>query len=226
MSEVTTTVSDEIRTITIDDGRANALSVELLGEIHDAFDAAEAEPLTTIVTGREGFFSAGFDIKAKPETFPEMVELGARLAERMLRYPRPLIAAADGHGIAMGAFMLLSCDVRVGRTTGAKYGLNEVAIGLTVPHFGREIARWRLSPRYRERSLLTGEMYGPEEAVEAGFLDQLADPGEALETATGIAAAVKGVNVDAHAATKAAIRREVISGVREGIGVLRTVGFA
>jgi enoyl-CoA hydratase len=207
----------KIATITMDDGKVNALSREMQGQLTDALKHAEQDEAIVVLTGREQTFSAGFDLRTPPEGWPEMVEGGARLAERILSFPRPVIAACNGNAIAMAAFVLLSSDYRVGVSGDFRIGLNEVAIGLTLPWFGVEVARHRLTRPYFDRCAITGAVLGPEEAVTAGFLDELVSADELAAAARRAAEALAGVNLDAHAATKLRVRERVLAGVRDGI---------
>jgi enoyl-CoA hydratase len=206
-----------VATITMDDGKVNALSPAMLGELMAAFDQAEKDGALVVLTGRASTFSAGFDLRIAPEGWPEMITAGARLAERIMSFPRPVVAACNGNAIAMGAFVLLSCDYRVGVTGEHRIGLNEVAIGMTLPWFGIAIARHRLTRPYFDRCAITGAVLGSEEAMRAGFLDELVAR-EALSGAARRAAdALLQINTDAHAATKQRVRAEAIARVREGI---------
>ena len=206
-----------VATIAMDDGKVNALSPAMLGELMAAFDRAEDDGAIVVLTGRASTFSAGFDLRVPPEDWPEMITAGARLAERIMSFPRPVVAACNGNAIAMGAFVLLSCDYRLGVTGDFRIGLNEVAIGMTLPWFGIAIARHRLARPYFDRCAITGAVLGAEEAMRAGFLDELvareALPGAARRAAESLAE----INLDAHAATKLRIRAEAIAGIREGI---------
>ena len=103
---LTTNLSDGVRTIALDDGRVNAFSVPMLQALHSTLDGAEKEGSIVVLRGREGTFSAGFDLKSIAERTNEMLGLGARLAERLFSFPRPVISACTGHGIAMGGFVL------------------------------------------------------------------------------------------------------------------------
>ena len=217
MSLVSYSLADGVATIVLDDGKVNALSPAMLGEVAAALDRAEEDDAIVLITGREQILSAGFDLKSLPEHPVEMLSAGARLAERLLSFPNPTVAACNGNAIAMAAFMLLSCDVRIGVAGDFRIGLNEVAIGLTVPWFGISVARHRLARPYFDRCTVTGALLGPEEAVKAGFLDRLVG-GEELEAAALAATAELGaLNRDAHRATKLRIREEVLAGVRDGI---------
>lgn len=210
-------VAEGIATITMADGKVNALSTEMLAAIAAALDRAEREADVVILTGADRTFSAGFDLRTAPEDWPEMLVAGARLAERIMAFPRPVVAACNGNALAMGVFLLLSADHRVGTEGDFRIGLNEVRIGLTLPWFGIEIARHRLTRPHFDRCTVTGVILEPAEARAAGFLDELV-PAEDLETAARAAAEdLKGINQVAHAATKLRVREAAIAGVREGI---------
>lgn len=206
-----------VATVAMDDGKVNALSPAMLGELMSAFEQAEGDGAIVVLTGRTSTFSAGFDLRVPPDGWPEMITAGARLAERIMSFPRPVVAACNGNAIAMGAFVLLSCDYRVGVTGEHRIGLNEVAIGMTLPWFGIAIARHRLTRPYFDRCAITGAVLGSEEAMQAGFLDELVAR-EALSGAARRAAeALAEINLDAHAATKLRVRAEALEGIREGI---------
>jgi enoyl-CoA hydratase/carnithine racemase len=218
MSERTTyDLHDGIATIAMDDGKANALSAAMLGELSAAFDRAEADGAIVLLTGRERTFSGGFDLRCPPDGWAEMVGAGARLAERMLSFPQPVIAACNGNAIAMGAFLLLAADVRVGAAGAFRIGLNEVAIGLAMPWFGVALARHRLAPPHADRCTVTGALLGPEEACAAGFLDRVVAPEALREGASAAARALAALDRRAHAATKLRVREQALAGVREGI---------
>ena len=210
-------LADGIATITMDDGKVNALSPEMLGSVAADLDRAEADEAVVVLTGRAQTFSAGFDLRVEGERWPEMLVAGAGLAERMLSFPLPVVVACNGNAITMGGFLLLSADHRVGAEGDFRIGLNEVMIGLTVPWFGIEIARHRLARPYFDRCLATGVLLGPDEARMAGFLDQVVDPDELTAAARAAASQLIGVDQAAHSATKLRIREQAIAGVRDGI---------
>jgi len=209
--------SDGIATIAMDDGKANALSATMLAELSSAFDRAEADGAVVLLTGRERTFSGGFDLRTPPDGWPAMVAAGARLAERILSFPQPVVAACNGNAVAMAGFLLLSCDVRLGAAGDFKLGLNEVVIGLTVPWFGIALAEHRLARPYADRCLITGALLDPDEARAAGFLDRVIAPEQLHEQARAAASLLAGVDRAAHAATKLRIRARALAGVRSGI---------
>ncbi|HEX7292739.1 MAG TPA: crotonase/enoyl-CoA hydratase family protein [Conexibacter sp.] len=210
-------LADGIATIAMDDGKANALSAAMLAELGSALDRAEQDAAVVLLTGRERTFSGGFDLRTPPEGWPAMVAAGARLAERLLAFPQPVVAACNGNAVAMAGFVLLSCDVRIGAAGDFKLGLNEVAIGLTVPWFGIALAAHRLTRPHADRCLNTGVLLDPEEACAAGFLDRVVAPERLHDEALATARALAGVDRRAHAATKLRIRERALAGVRAGI---------
>jgi enoyl-CoA hydratase len=218
-------VSDRVRyefsgrvcTITMDDGKANALSPAMLGDLAGAFDRAENDRAVVVLTGRPGRFSGGFDLAVFRQGTDEvraMLLAGARLAERMLTFPTPVVVGCNGHALAMAAFLLLSADVRVGAEGAFKIGLNEVAIGLTVPHYGIEIARQRLAPAHFSLALMTGRIYEPAEAVVAGFLDRIVPAEGVVAAAHDAAAALATIDMAAHHATKQRARAATLAALR------------
>ena len=212
--------SDGIATIKMDDGKVNALGVPMLRELHAAFDRAEEDEAIVILTGREGRFSAGFDLKVfsdTPEQLPEMLTLGATLCERILAFPRPVITACTGHGVAAGCFIQLPADLRLGVDGPFQIGLNEVKIGLTMPGFVIELARSRLTPSHFDRAVNSAAMYTPADAVGAGFLDRVVAAEELAAAAREAAAALAGLNPEAHRATKLKSRAGVIDAVHAAI---------
>lgn len=216
MDELTTyELADGIATITLDDGKVNALSPGMLGSIGRRLDRAEADEAVVVLTGRERTFSAGFDLRS--DDWPTMLTAGARTAERMLTFPRPIVVACNGNALAMGAFLLLSADHRVGARGAYKIGLNEVAIGLTLPYFGIALAAHRLTRPAFDRCAVTGAILDPDEACAAGFLDAVVAPEDVPATARAAADRLRGIDMNAHHATKLRIRADALAGLADGI---------
>jgi enoyl-CoA hydratase len=211
---------DSIATITMDDGQRNVLSPAMFAAINGALDRAAADRAVVLFTGREGVFSAGFDLRVLggggADAF-RMVKEGFELAERILSFPAPVVVACSGHAIAMGVFLLLSGDYRIGAAGPYKLGANEVAIGITMPFFGVEMCRQRLAPAHFHRAVINAEIYRPEDAVAAGFLDQVVPAAELQEAARGKAAELARLNIDVHTATKLRAREPALKAVRAAI---------
>ena len=211
---VTYTLEDGIATIQMDDGKANVLSPDMLDQLNAAFDKAEADEAVVVFTGRDGgIFSGGYDLKVMmsgPKAAVALTCQGSRLALRLIQFPFPVIAASAGHAIAMGAFTLLACDYRVGCNTGTKTGLNETQIGMTMHHFGIEFAREFVPKNYLNRSMINGEIFGPEDAKQAGYYDVLVDKDAVMATAMGAAKMMKMLNMRAFKGTKRKSRAALI----------------
>jgi enoyl-CoA hydratase len=189
----------------------------MLAAVADALDRAEQDAAVVVLTGRATTFSAGFDLRCPPEDWPRMLVDGASLAERLLSFPYPVVTACNGNAVAMGAFVLLSADHRIGLAGDFSIGLNEVAIGMTVPYFGLALARHRLSKPAYDLCTITGALLHPAGAQTAGFLDRLVEPGELEQTAAQTARALCSIDQPAHHATKLRVRADALAGVRDGI---------
>lgn len=213
-------IHNGIGTIAMDDGKRNALSTDMFAELDAAFDRAEADRAVVVLTGREGVFSAGFDLRvlmAGGADAHRLVRTGFELAERILSFPAPVVVACTGHAIAMGAFLLLSGDYRVGADGEHKIGANEVAIGITMPFFGVEICRQRLAPAHFHRAVINAEMYRPHDAVAAGFLDRVVPAGELREAARCTAEQLAKLDAGVHTATKLRARDHSLKAIRSAI---------
>ena len=203
-------LEDGIATLTLDNGKVNAISPDVIGAFHGALDRAEADGAIVIITGTPGILSGGYDLKVMtsgPQAAIDLVAAGSGLARRMLAHPYPIIVACTGHAVAKGAFILLSADYRVGVDGPFRIGLNEVQIGMTMHHVGIELARDRLRKSYFNRSVINAEMFEPQEAMKAGFLDAVVDADELMPTALAMAEQMKKLNMTAHANTKVKARR-------------------
>jgi enoyl-CoA hydratase len=206
--------------IKINNGKANAISHEVIAGLNASLDRAAQEKKVIILTGRSGIFSAGYDLKVmikSPASAKELVTKGSKLSFRMLSFSQPIIIACSGHAIAKGAFLLLSADYRIGVTGDFKIGLNEVIIGMTVHNAGVAIAKSRLSEVYVNRSLNNAEIYSSAQAVEAGFLDCIVAEDQLLETAIKVAKKFSKLNKKAHTETKLKVRKPHLEALTSAI---------
>jgi enoyl-CoA hydratase len=222
-SVVSYELEESLAIVRIDDGKANALSPGLVGAVDEALDRAEKEARCLVIAGRPGRFSAGFDLGVMQQggdAVRVMVGAGAELAVRLYGFPIPVVMACTGHALAMGAVLLLTADTRLGAEGEFKLGLNEVAIGMTLPVFAVELARDRLSPRYATRAVLEAEMYTPATAVEAGFLDRVVASEALLDEARAEGQRLSQLDPRAHYKTKLALRGGTIGRVRESLSDL------
>ncbi|KGL61868.1 crotonase/enoyl-CoA hydratase family protein [Polaribacter sp. Hel1_85] len=221
MNEFVTYQSEEnYAIITINNGKANAISHEVIDGLNISLGKAEKENKVVILTGQTGIFSAGFDLKVmteSPESAKELVIKGSQISHRMLSLSQPIIVACSGHAIAKGAFLLLSSDYRIGVEGDFKIGLNEVMIGMTMHHAGITIAKARLSEVYLNRSVNNAEIYNPKDAVKAGFLDLVVPENHLLPTAIKVAGMFSKLNKKAHATTKLKVRKQHLLDLEKAI---------
>jgi enoyl-CoA hydratase len=206
-------LADGVATLTLDNGKVNAISPDVIKAFHDCLDRAEGDSAIVIITGQPGILSGGYDLKVMQSGVQNAIDLvaaGSGLARRMLAHPFPIIVACSGHAVAKGAFILLSADYRVGVDGQFRIGLNEVQIGMTMHHVGIELARDRLRKSYFNRSVINAEMFSPPEALKAGFLDALVAPDELMPAALAVADQMKKLNMTAHANTKVKARSALL----------------
>lgn len=207
------TLEGSVATIAMDDGKVNAMSLRMQGELNAALDRAEADRATVLLAGRKGVFSAGFDLPvlgAGGEPALKMLNGGFELARRLLSFPTPVVVACTGHALAMGAFLVASADYRVGAEGPFKIGANEVAIGMVLPRAAIEVCKARLAPQYYGRALINAEIYRPADAVAAGFLDQVVAEEQVLAEAQATAARLSKLMMKAHFATKLLAREQLL----------------
>ena len=218
MSELATyELIDSVALVTMDDGKANGFGLDMIAALQGCLDRAAKEAGAVVLTGREGILSGGFDLKVigggDPQAISAMIDAGARLMMRLYGLPQPLVIAATGHAVALGAFCLLTADHRVGTEGDFRIGLNEVAIGMNLPPFGLTLANERLSKRHLARATLGATLFAPEAAKDAGFLDEVAPPGEVRERALGAARKLASLDGAAFAAVKSSLRGPSIAAV-------------
>ena len=209
-------LEDGIATLTLNNGKVNAISPDMIDAFNAALDQAAQDRAVVIITGQPG----GYDLKVMtsgPQNAIALVAAGSTLAHRMLSHPFPIIVACPGHAIAKGAFLLLSADYRIGVEGPFNIGLNEVIIGMTMHHAGIELARDRLRKSSFHRSVINGEIFDPQGAVDAGFLDKVVAPEQLMATAVAAAQQLKKINMTAHKNTKLKVRKALLDTLQAAI---------
>ena len=213
-------LEDGIATLTLSNGKVNAISPDVIAAFNAALDQAVTDRAVVIITGTPGILSGGYDLKvmtAGPKEAVALVTAGSTLARRLLSHPFPVIVACPGHAVAKGAFLLLSVDYRIGVDGPFSIGLNEVQIGMTMHHAGIEIARDRLNKVALQRSVVNGEMFSPQGAVAAGFLDVVVSAEELQGAALAAARQLKKINMTAHKNTKLKVRKALLEALDNAI---------
>ncbi len=210
-------LEDSIAVVRMDDGKANALSVAMIDALLAALDRAEGEAKALVLAGRRERFCAGFDLRVMMSGMEQATALlkhGSELLMRLYAAKVPLVIACTGHALAGGALVVLTGDLRIGAQGAFKIGLNEVSIGLPVPVLAMELARDRLVQSELPRATLMAQIYTPDEAMRAGYLDAVVTADELLARAKQEAARLGALSGSAFRATKTRLRGATIEHIR------------
>ena len=210
---------NEVAIVSLDDGKANVVGHSFIDELNEALNRAEQDSAgAVILRGREGIFSAGFDLgefKKGAEAGMSMVSKGMQLLIRLYSFPLPLVVACTGHGIAMGAFIILACDKRIGVRGKFKITLPETAIGMELPAVMMELTASRISPQYITRVVIQSEVFDPDQALEIGFLDEVVEVGALDDKAMAIAKQLAQLPGVQYAANKLLARKKTLLAMTE-----------
>ena len=221
MTALSLRIADGLAEIALDDGKANALSRGMIEALLDALDQAARADVAVLLHGRPGMFSGGYDRKLIDAGGPErdaMREAGDRLTVAMLDFPAPLVIASTGHAMAKAAFLLLLADYRLGAAGPFKIGLNEVAIGMTMPEVAMHLARERLPTAWLSRCALQAELLDPAQAMDAGFLDELCPPDHLLERARSKVKALAALDRQAYRETRRLLNAPLRGAIGQSLG--------
>ena len=220
----------KISIITIDDGKANVFGVPMTSALSEALDEVDIKEGAVVIEGRDGIYSGGFDLNVvkgdDPDAGRKMTRGGVHVALKAFDFPRPIVAAVTGHAIAMGAIFNTGLDWRVGAKGPFKHGLNEIKAGLILPIFAIELPRFRLNPTHYQQAAFQSRMYSPEDAIEAGFLDEVAEPDKVREVAFQRAEELATLPNPPYAVSKMRDRRPtknyVMESLEEDLDAIRT----
>ena len=226
MSDKLATLKKEenISVITLDDGKANVFSTKMSTDINECLDEVSKEDGCIVLTGREGMFSAGFDLKTLQggdmDQIQEMTTTGFKLLSRIFSFPRPVIAACSGHGIALGTFLLCCCDYRIGIKGDFMLGANEMRTNMVIPPPILELIKFRVAQSHKYRAVLGAEMYTLENAKEAGLIDEVVDSNILMETAFNKAKDLATMGHPSYSMTKELYIAEPLKKINDGIDEL------
>jgi enoyl-CoA hydratase len=212
---------DGLVTLTLDDGKLNALDAGVFRELSGALSDANGAP-AVLITGREGVFTAGLNTKIldgiSGEDLRTLLEVFGRTVMQLWCEPRPVVAACTGHAIAAGTMLAMAADHAVAAGGDFRWGLTETRIGFPLPQFAIALARANVRDDRLDDLLLSGAIVGPEEAVSVGFADELAEPAAVLDRARERAHTLMELPADAYAATKRRLRGDIAQQVLSQLG--------
>jgi enoyl-CoA hydratase len=208
--DITLDVTDRIARLRMDDGKKNAITQCALTDLNEALDQAEAQSDALVLAGRPGSFCAGFDlatmIGSDAKAISELGQAGGRLALRLYRYPKPLVAACTGHAFTIGALWLLASDTRVGEEGPFKLAMTETKMGVPLPEWALELLEVRIAKPHFVPVVAQSKVYDPTGAIAAGFLDEVAPLGQSEARALETASQLAKLPLDAYARNKLARR--------------------
>lgn len=200
-------------------GKGNALDLEFMGKLDDALIEIErSSARAAVVTGQGSVFGAGVDLPAILAGGPDYVRqfLAAMIPsfERFATFPKPLVAAVNGHAIAGGAIIMMACDQKIAARGKGRIGLTEIQVGVTFPAWALEIARFATPPQYFQTLVMTGRTYNPEQSLAMGLVDELVEPDKLLDRAIEVANELGAFLPEAYRVTKVQVRRPMLEAAR------------
>ena len=217
----TLTNKNDISIITLDDGKANVFSPKMIQDVNECLDKVPTESGALIITGRDGMFSAGFDLKiissGDMQATMDMSLSGFKLLSRIFSFPRPILAACSGHGIALGTFLLCCCDYRIGVKGDYMIGANEMRTNMVIPIPILELISHRVTASHKYRAILGAEMYSIQDGVEAGLIDEIVDSKDLMEAAMLKAKDLASMGHPSYTLTKELFIREPLQKINDAI---------
>ena len=217
---------DDISIIKLDDGKANVFSPKMIQDVNECLDKVPTESGALIISGRKGMFSAGFDLKiisaGNVQATMDMSLSGFKLLSRIFSFPRPVLAACSGHGIALGTFLLCCCDYRVGVKGDFMIGANEMRTNMVIPIPILELINHRVSSSHKYRAILGAEMYSIENGIGAGLIDEVVDAENLMETAMLKAKDLATMGHPSYTLTKELLIREPLQKINDAISAIES----
>ncbi|MCE5336637.1 MAG: enoyl-CoA hydratase/isomerase family protein [Desulfobacteraceae bacterium] len=213
MEHVIPTQSDGVLTLRLRRGKVNAISEQFLAELNSALDRAESSPdvRSVVLTGSGKFFSFGFDIPEflsySKEAFTKYLKEFAGFYARVFLFPKPVVAALNGHTVAGACMIAIACDYRIMNEKEGRISLNEITFGSSVFAGSVEILKELVGPRNARDILYSGAMYTPAEAKEIGLVDELVDGSGLERRALDVARTLGEKDPAAFASVKRLLRR-------------------
>ncbi len=184
-SIATLSKENDISIIKLDDGKANAFSYDMLSQVNDLLKKVPRDSGALVITGREGLFSGGFDLKTLAtgdmEKITKMVQLGYRLLLELFSFDRPIVAAVSGHSIALGLFVTCSADYRIAIDGKYVCQANEVRNNMDIPTQIMEIIRARVNKKYFYSAVYHSDAYSVQDSIEVGYIDEVVSEDQFME---------------------------------------------
>jgi enoyl-CoA hydratase len=218
-SEVTAmierTLHEGILTLRLAHGKASALDVELLDALQRELDGVTPEVRALILTGTGSIFSAGVELfrltKEGADYVRRFIPLLSRVVRALFTFPRPVIAAVNGHAIAGGCILVLAADARLMAEGTGRIGVPELLVGVPFPAAALETVRFAVPPNQVQSLIYTGRTLPPQQALTAGLIDEVVPPTDLLTRAQEIAQQFARIPSETYRLTKQALRAETLA---------------
>jgi len=220
MGFIDTQENDGVATLTLSRGKVNALNGEVVDELRTTLEALERNPevRAVVLTATGAFFSFGFDVPEflaySKEQFTDYATRFTALYTYMFAYPKPIVAAINGHAVAGGCMLALACDYRVMASGKAKISLNEIRFGSSVFAGSVEMLRFWVGSATATEVLVSGDMYTAEEAQSLGLVEDVAVDDALLDMAGEIAGELGSKYPAAFAGIKSLLRASIVDDMR------------
>lgn len=200
-------------------GKANAVDMELCRGTVEQFAALRASDARGVVlTGTGNIFSAGVDLLRVLEGGADYVRPFLKalddLLEALFLFPKPLVAAVNGHAIAGGCMIACAADRRLMARGNGRVGVPELLVGAGFPVVPLEVLRFAVSPEHFAEMVYSGATYPPEEALRRGLVDELVEPAELLPRAIAGAERMAAIPTAAFELTKMQMREPAVETMR------------
>ena len=225
MTDSIATLSQEndISIIKLDDGKANAFSYDMLTQVNELLSKVPRDSGALVITGREGLFSGGFDLKTLAtgdmEKITKMVQLGYHLLLELYSFDRPIIAAVSGHSIALGLFVTCSADYRIAIDGEYVCQANEVRNNMDIPIQIMEILKARVNKNYFYPAVFHSDAYTVQDSIAVGFIDEVVPQAEFMDRVMDKAKELASLPHPFYAKTKesaqADVRQKILDGIKK-----------
>ncbi len=206
---------DGIVIVRMEHGKVNAIDRELLESVRSTLAEIEASDARgAVLTGRGGAFSAGVDLfrvlDGGAEYLSEFLPVLSDALRELAEFPKPLVAAMNGHAIAGGCILACACDYRVLAEGSGKIGVPELLVGVPFPAVPLEIVRAVVPSRHLQEVLLLGKLYQGADALDRGLADEIVPLDQVEDRALAIACSMAGVGAGTFALSKRQVRQPML----------------
>ncbi len=206
---------DDVAVLRMEHGKANAVDTDLFAGFNAELDAVEdSQTRALVLTGTGSMFSAGVDLfrvlEGGADYLADFLPALSSTVRRLFTYPRPIVAAVNGHAIAGGCILAAACDRRVMNRDKGQIGVTELLVGVPFPADALEVLRFQLPARHVQSLVYSGRTLSAAEALELGMVEETADAGAVLDQACRAAQRLAAIPADAFAISKRQIRQPAL----------------